>query len=160
MGRDAVQRAGPAHPQHAGCRRRRFVQGDLHPGRGYPAVRPGYQTCRRRPCGNGMRRRPGPVPQRNGQLRPRLPAGLDLPGKGRHFHQCRAPHQSRPPRHDAEERLCRLGSDAKACPGDGARLELQPSVRNHGRDRRDDAELCAGLLRLSGKDGFGAVALQ
>ena len=32
-------RAGPAHPQHAGRRRRRLVQGHLHPGRGHPAVR-------------------------------------------------------------------------------------------------------------------------
>ena len=38
--------------------------------------------------------RPGPVPERDGELRARLPAGLDLPGEGRHLHQRRAPHQA------------------------------------------------------------------
>ena len=47
VGRDARQRAGPAHPQHARRRRRRHVQGHLHPGRGHPAVRPRHQACRR-----------------------------------------------------------------------------------------------------------------
>jgi formate dehydrogenase major subunit len=60
--------------------------------------------------GDGMRRRPRPVPQRDRQLRPCVPAGLDLPRKGRHLHQCRAPHQPRAQGDDAEERLCRLGS--------------------------------------------------
>ena len=32
--------------------------------------------------------------------------------------------------------------------------------RDHGRDRHDDAELRQRLLRLSGEDGLGAVALQ
>ena len=42
----------------------------------------------------------------------------------------------------------------------GLELELQAPVRDHGRDRRDHAELRAGVLRLSRKDGLGAVALQ
>ncbi len=29
------------------------------------------------------------------QLRARVPARLDLPGEGRHLHQCRAPHPAR-----------------------------------------------------------------
>ena len=45
--------------------------------------------------GDGMRRRAGPVPERDRELRPCLPAGLVLPGEGRHLHQCRAPHQPR-----------------------------------------------------------------
>ncbi len=56
-------------------------------------------------CGHGMRRRAGPVPQRNRQLRPCLPAGFDLPRKGRHVHQCRAPHQPRPPGDDPAQWL-------------------------------------------------------
>jgi formate dehydrogenase major subunit len=42
LGREAQQRAGPAHPQHAGRRRRGHVQGPLHPGRGHPPVRSGH----------------------------------------------------------------------------------------------------------------------
>ena len=92
VGRHARQRAGPAHPQHARRRGRRHVQGPLRPGRGHRAVRPQHQACRRGARGDGMRRRPGPVPQRDRELRPRLPARLDLPGEGRHLHQRRAPH--------------------------------------------------------------------
>ncbi len=84
---------------------------------------------------------------------PMFPARIDLPRKGRNLHQCRAPHQPRPARHAAEERLCRLGGDAEDGASHGACLELPPSVRDHGRDRGDDAELCHGLLRLSGKMG-------
>ena len=47
------------------------------------------------PRGDGVRRRAGPVPERDGELRPCLPAGLDLPREGRHLHQCRAPHPAR-----------------------------------------------------------------
>ena len=60
--------------------------------------------------GDGMRRRPGPVPQRDRQLRPRLPAGLVLPGEGRHLHQRRAPHQPRAQGDAADGRHGRLGS--------------------------------------------------
>ena len=95
VGRAARRRAGPAHPEHAGCRGRRLVQGPLHPGRGHPAVRPEHQARRGRPCGDGMRRRAGPVPERDRQLRPCVPAGLDLPREGRHLHQRRAAHPAR-----------------------------------------------------------------
>ena len=88
----ARQRAGPAHPEHARCRGRRLVQGTLRAGRGYPAVRPGYASRFGRSCRHGMRRRAGPVPERDGELRARVPARLDLPGKERHVHQCRAAH--------------------------------------------------------------------
>ena len=43
--------------------------------------------------GDGMRRGARPVPERNRQLRACVPAGCDVPGKGRHVHQCRTPHQ-------------------------------------------------------------------
>ena len=57
-----------------------------------------------RPCRDGMRRRAGPLPQRDRQLRACLPARLDLPREGRHLHQCRAPHQPRAQGDGAEER--------------------------------------------------------
>ena len=46
-------------------------------------------------AGDGMRRRAGSLPQRDGELRPCLPARLHLPRKGRHLHQCRAAHPAR-----------------------------------------------------------------
>jgi formate dehydrogenase major subunit len=46
--------------------------------------------------------------------------GLDLPRKGRHLHQCRAPHQPRAQGDEPEERSGRLGSDTQAGAGHGA----------------------------------------
>jgi formate dehydrogenase major subunit len=74
LGRHARPRAGPAHPQHARRRGRRHVQGDLHPGRGHPPVRPQHQARLRRARGDGPGHRPRPVPQRDRQLRARVPA--------------------------------------------------------------------------------------
>jgi predicted molibdopterin-dependent oxidoreductase YjgC len=37
-------------------------------------------------------------PERDRQVRACVPAGLVLPGKGRHLHQCRAAHFARAPR--------------------------------------------------------------
>ena len=87
--------------------------------------------------GDGMRRRPGSLPQRDRELRPRLPAGLDLPGEGRHLHQCRAPHPARAQGDGAAQRLGRLGSDDPPRQGDGLRDALRPSVaRSWTRSRR------------------------
>ena len=47
LGRDPRSGAGPAHPQHARRRRRRHVQGHLHPGRGHSAVRPEHRSMSR-----------------------------------------------------------------------------------------------------------------
>ena len=81
-----------------------------------------------RPLGDGMRRRAGSLPQRDRELRACLPAGLDLPGEGRHLHQCRAPHPARAQGDDAEERLWRLGDHDRARQGDGLRHALRSSV--------------------------------
>ena len=59
-----------------------------------------------------------------------------------------------------KQRLRRLGGHPDARPGHGARLELHPSVRDHGRDRRADADLRRRLLRQARRDGLGAVAVQ
>src|SRR3954471_18272871 len=37
-----------------------------------------------------MRHRPRPLPERDRELRPRVPAGLELPREGRHLHERRA----------------------------------------------------------------------
>ena len=135
-------------------------KGALHPGRGHPPVRPQHEACRRRPRGDGVRRRPRPLPQRDRQLRPCLPARLDLPREGRDLHQCRAAHPAGPQGDGAEERLCGLGGHAVARQGDGPRLELHPSRRDHGRDRRGDADLRRRLLRAAGRTGLDPVAVQ
>ena len=49
-----------------------------------------------------------------GEVRARVPAGLLVPGKGRHLHQRRAAHFARAQGHAAEGGLCRLG-DRPSC---------------------------------------------
>ena len=56
---------------------------------------PDTDARRGRAGGDGLRGGAGPVPERDGELRARLPAGLDLPREGRHLHQRRAPHPAR-----------------------------------------------------------------
>ena len=114
--RQAQSRAGPAHSQHVRCRDRRHLHGPLRAGRGHPAVRPQHQACGGGAVVDGMRHRPRPLPQRDRELRPRVPAGLDLPREGRHLHQCRTPHPARPQGDGAAQRPCRLGSHASASP--------------------------------------------
>jgi formate dehydrogenase major subunit len=63
---------------------------------------------------------------------PTFPARLDLPGKGRHVHQCRAAHPARAPRDDATQRPRRLGGYHRTCQGHGIRDALQSSIRNQG----------------------------
>ena len=114
--RQAQSRAGPAHSQHVRRRDRRHLHGPLRAGRGHPAVRSQHQACGGGAVVDGMRHRARPLPQRDRQLRPRLPAGLDLPGEGRHLHQCRTAHPARPQGDDAAQRLRRLGSHHRASP--------------------------------------------
>ena len=149
VGRASRQRAGPAHSQHARRRRRRHLQGALRPGRGHPAVRSRHQARLGGPRGDGMRRRAGPVPERDRELRPCLPARLDLPGEGRHLHQCRAPHPARAQGDGAEVRQGRLGDHPRHRQGDGLSHALRSSVGDHGRDRAADADLRRRVLSTS-----------
>jgi formate dehydrogenase major subunit len=68
------------------------------------------------PRGDGMRRGAGSVPERDRELRACVPAGVDLPGKGRNLHQRRAPHPARAQGDGTEGRLCRLGDHAARSP--------------------------------------------
>ena len=95
VGRAAQQGAWPAHSQHDRRGDRGLVQVALRSGRGYRAVRPRHQAHHRGPERDGMRRRAGSLPQRDGALRACVPAGRVVPGKGRDVHQRRAPHQPR-----------------------------------------------------------------
>ena len=82
-----------------------YVQGE-----DIAAVRSQHPARHRRPRGDGMRRRAGPLPERDRELRACLPAGLVVPGEGRHLHQCRAPHQPRAQGDAAAGGHGRLGS--------------------------------------------------
>ena len=95
------------------------VQGTLRPRRGHPAIRPEHPARRRRPRGDGMPRRAGPVPERDRQLRACLPARLDLPGTRGHVHQRRAAHSAHPPRDGAARRPRGLGGHHRHRPCDG-----------------------------------------
>ena len=86
---------------------------------------PDHDARRGRAGGDGLRGGAGPVPERDGELRARLPAGLDLPREGRDLHQRRAADPADPQGDGAEERLRRLGDHAADRAGGGARLELR-----------------------------------
>ena len=64
--------------------------------------------------GDGVRRRAGPVPERDGEVRARVPAGLVVPREGRHVHQRRAAHLARAQGHGAARRARGLGSHGAA----------------------------------------------
>ena len=88
-----------------------------------------------------MRRGARPVPERDGQLRARVPAGRDVPGKGRHVHQRRTPDQPRAQGDGAARRLGGLGGDAGDLQRHGLRDALHASVGDHGRDRAHHADV-------------------
>ena len=113
------------------------LQGPLHPGRGHRPVRPRHPARDGRPARHGMRRHPGHLPERDRQIRPCVPAGLVVPGEGRHLHQCGAPHQPRPQGDAAARRPGRLGGHDRAL--ERARLSRWPTAtraRSWTRSRR------------------------
>ena len=147
LGCHAARRAGPAHPQHVRGGARRRIQGPVHRGRGHRPVRSEHAARDRRADRDGMHHRAGPVPERDRQVRPRVPARLVVPGKGRHLHQRRAAHLARAPGDAAEVRLRGLGNHAAAVERAGLSDELYASVGDHGRDRAADADLHRCQLR-------------
>ena len=137
VGPAARRGAWPAHSQHDRRRARRLVQGPLHPGRGHSPVRPEHPAHGSRSCRDGMRRRAGSVPGRDRELRPRLPARLDLPREERHLHQCRAAHPDGAQGDGAEERLRGLGDHPAARPTRSAiRCTTSTRPRSWTRSRR------------------------
>ena len=92
LGRDDRPGAGAAHPQYVRGGARRQLQGALLRGRGHRPVRPQYPARPGGDGGHGMRGGAGHLPERDRQVRPRLPARLQLPGEGRHLHQRGAAH--------------------------------------------------------------------
>ena len=135
--RQAQPGTGPAHSQHVRRRDRRHLHGNLRAGRGHPAVRSQHQACGGGAVGDGMRHRARPLPERDRELRPCVPAGIDLPREGRHLHQRRAAHPARPQGDDAAQWPRRLGSHHRPRQGDGLRDALQsPVARSWTRSRR------------------------
>ena len=110
--------------------------------------------------GDGMRRRTGSLPQRDRALRARVPARRVVSGEGRHVHQCRAPHQPRAQGDSSACRNGRLGNDDGARQRDRRPDELHPSERDHGRGRRDDADLQGRVLCPAGRTRLDPVAMQ
>ena len=84
---------------------------------------------------------PGPVPQRDREVRPRVPARRVVPGEGRHLHQRRTPDQPGPCGDEAEERSARVGHRLPDRHGDGLPHALRPSESDHGRDRRGHTDV-------------------
>ena len=64
--------------------------------------------------GDGMHRGPGSLPQRDGQVRPRLPARQLVPGEERHVHQRRAADLAGPEGDGAARRQGGLGDHLRA----------------------------------------------
>jgi formate dehydrogenase major subunit len=84
------------------------------PGRGFRPVGPEHAARHGGHGGDGARRRPGHLPERDRAVRPRLPARLVLPREGRHLHQRRAADLPRAPGHAAALRQGRLGDHLRA----------------------------------------------
>ena len=123
-------------PNMLDAARRWLVQGPLHPGRGHPAVRPQHHPRVGRPRRHGVRGGAGPVPERDRELRPRVPAGLHLPGEGRHLHQRRAPHPARAPRHEPAATATPTGRSPSSSPRPSASTGITPTpARSWTRSR-------------------------
>ena len=135
-------------------------KGTVHPGRGHGAVRSQYAARHGGTLGDGMRGRAGSVSQRDGEVRARIPAGLVVPRKGRHVHQCRASHLARAQGDAAARRPGGLGSHraSREC----ARLPdaLPAPFGNHGRNRRAHADVHRRELRKARSARQHPVAVQ
>jgi formate dehydrogenase major subunit len=116
------------------------------PGRGHRAVGPEHPARDRGADGDGVRGRAGSLPERDGQVRPCVSARLVVPGEGRHLHQRRAAHlagaqgDAAAGRAKADWEVTLALSAALGYP-----MHYEPPVADHGRDRRADAELHAGV---------------
>ena len=95
MARATRRGARPAHPEHAVAGDRRRVSRSVHSGRGSGAVGSEHAARGRRIAIARLPRRAGPVPQRDVQVRSRLPARYVVPGERRHVHERGAAHQPR-----------------------------------------------------------------
>ena len=102
--------AGAAHPEHVRSRARRQFPRAVHPGRGFRAVRSEHRPRHGGAVGDGMHRHPGHLPERDLEVRARVPARLLVPREGRHVHECRTAYLPGEKDHRTAGRNRRLGS--------------------------------------------------
>ena len=107
-----------------------------------------------------LRRRAGPVPERDGEVRARVAAGDVVPREGRHVHQRRAPDQPGPPGDAAEERQARVGGRLRDRHGDGLPHALRPPRRRSWTRSRDHADVRRGVVRPARRGRQHPVAVQ
>ncbi len=105
-------------------------------------------------------RGPGPVPQRDREVRPRVPAGHVVPGEGRHVHQRGAADQPGASGDGTPVRQARVAGRVRDRHGDGLPDGLRAPVGDHGRDRCYDTDFRRCLLRPARRAGQRAVAVQ
>jgi formylmethanofuran dehydrogenase subunit B/aerobic-type carbon monoxide dehydrogenase small subunit (CoxS/CutS family) len=160
VGRGAQERARAEDPEHVRCLHGGPFQGTVRAGRGRGAERPEYPARRGGAARPGVPGRAGPVPERDGPLRPRVPARYLVSRKGRHLHERRAPHFQGAHGHRAAARSRGLGSHDGPEPGAGLPDGVSASLGNHGRDRAPDADLRRRELRETGPAGQHPVALR
>ncbi len=136
-GRTIARRAGPAHPEHVRRRHRRHLPGPLRPGRGHRPVRPEHPARQGGAARDGPARRPGPVPQRDREVRARLPARARRSWR----RTARSPTPSAASTGCA--RSCRRRpasrsgrSSATLAPAMGYPMNYDHAEPDHGRDRR------------------------
>ena len=105
--------------QHVRGGARRHLPRHVRAGGGLRAVRPQHASRHARHGVAGVRDRAGPVPQRDGEVRARVPAGLLVPREGRHLHQRGAAHLARAQDHAAQGGLRGLAGHHAAVGGAG-----------------------------------------
>ena len=116
MGRRPAAHTGVPHTEHVRRGGRRALQGALRAGRGHGAVRSGHHPCFRGAVVAGMPDRTGPVPQRDGEIRPCLPAGFVVPGEERYLHERRTADLAGAQGHEARWPVTRTGKSPSCSP--------------------------------------------
>ena len=108
----------------------------------------------------GRARGARPLPQRDREVRARVPARHVLSREGRYLHQRRAPHQQSTSRDGADAWQAGVAGRLR----DRARYGLPDALRqrraDHGRDRGCHAHLCRCLVRPPRRGRQRAVAVQ
>ncbi len=156
----APEGTGPSHSKHVRSRHRRQLQGPVRAGRGHRAVGSEHAARDRGAHLDRVPRGAGHLHERDGALRPRVPAGRLVSREGRHVHQRGTPHLARAQGHASAFRQGRLGRHGHALQRAGIPDELPAPVGDHGRDRAAYAHVQGRELREAGRAGLDPMALQ
>ena len=126
----------------------------------YIPVRPGHDARRGGAAQHGVPRRAGPVPQRDGEICPCVPARDIIPRKGWHIHQRGTPHQSRAAGNEAAPGQGRVADYAGNRQRNGLPDEVQQRRGYHGRNRGTHASVWRRQLQVPRRGRQRAVAVQ